>query len=227
MEDSLKMDDYGWEDAGKSCAHAYLEPAILELCAGLPVRRILDLGCGNGALCRTLADVGYEVAGCDADRRGIELASQARPDIPFRVLGVGDDPALMGQARYDAVVSTEVIEHLYRPRELPRFAREVLQPGGYLIVSTPYHGYWKNLVLCLLGKWDRHHDPMWDGGHIKFWSPDTLIRLLAEEGFAVQGFRGVGRLPYLWKSMILVARKQEQPDRTSLGRHPAGAGAQA
>jgi len=48
---------------------------------------------------------------------------------------------------------------------------------------------------------------MWDGGHIKLWSRTTLTRLLEKNGFTVIEFHGVGRFPYLWKSMILVARR--------------------
>lgn len=55
--------------------------------------------------------------------------------------------------RFDLVVSTEVIEHLYPPELLVRFARESLDPGGRLIVTTPHHGYWKNLALAATGKW--------------------------------------------------------------------------
>lgn len=105
------------------------------------------------------------------------------------------------------MVSTEVIEHLFSPHLLPRFAAGVLKPGGWLVISTPYHGYLKNLALSLVDKWDDHHTPLWHGGHIKFWSRATLSRLLEENGFVVEGFSGVGRLPWLWKSMVLVARK--------------------
>lgn len=108
---------------------------------------------------------------------------------------------------FDAAISTEVVEHLFAPHLLPRFAREALRPAGYLIVSTPYHGYVKNLVLSMLDKWDFHHGPLWHGGHIKFWSRRTLSLLLEQNGFKVVEFHGVGRLPFLWKSMILVARK--------------------
>jgi hypothetical protein len=83
----------------------------------------------------------------------------------------------------------------------------VLKPGGYLVLSTPYHGYLKNLALSLTGKWDFHHSPLRDGGHIKFWSRKTLTELLETEGFHVTDFIGVGRIPYLWKSMVIVARK--------------------
>jgi 2-polyprenyl-6-hydroxyphenyl methylase/3-demethylubiquinone-9 3-methyltransferase len=65
----------------------------------------------------------------------------------------------------------------------------------------------KNLALSIANKWDFHHTPLWHGGHIKFWSRKTLSQLLTEGGFEVVGFHGVGRLPLLWKSMVIVARK--------------------
>lgn len=200
--------DYGWQDAAKTCSHSYLEPAILKLCNKLALKRILDLGCGNGALCKTLFDAGFEVVGCDADEKGIQLGQQENPEISFKHLGVYDDPLLLASSDFDAVVSTEVIEHLLTPRHLPKFAKAVLKENGFLIITTPYHGYLKNLVLSILNKWDSHHSPSWDGGHIKFWSPATLTKLLEEEGFAIKSFQGVGRFPYLWKSMILVAQKR-------------------
>jgi len=59
-----------------------------------------------------------------------------------------------------------VIEHLFLPRALLRFAAKVLKPSGSLILSTPYHGYLKNLALALTGKLDKHFTVLWDGGHI-------------------------------------------------------------
>ena len=82
-----------------------------------------------------------------------------------------------------------------------------LKPGGSLICSTPYHGYVKNLLLSLAGKWDTHADPLWDGGHIKLWSRKSLGRLLSEAGFEDLSFKGVGRLPWLWMTMVMKAKK--------------------
>lgn len=206
MDTNTVVRDYGWTNAERMPSHSYLEPAILGICRRYGFHKILDLGCGNGALCGTLRDAGFEMTGCDADAAGIELARRAYSACRFERLAMDDDPEVFGGAKFDAVVSTEVIEHLYAPRTLPRFAAKVLKPGGYLVVTTPYHGYAKNLVLSLLNKWDGHHDPMWDGGHIKFWSRKTLSRLLSENGFEVLEFGGVGRVPYLWKSMIIVTR---------------------
>ena len=54
-----------------------------------------------------------------------------------------------------------------------------------------------------MNKWDDHHTVLWDDGHIKFWSKKTLTKLLEEFGFTVTNFKGAGRLPYLWKSMVI------------------------
>lgn len=101
----------------------------------------------------------------------------------------------------------EVIEHLYSPRAFVDAAAALLRAngGGVLILSTPYHGYLKNLMISLLNKWDYHWGALWEGGHIKFWSRRSLGRLLAEAGFRNVRFRGVGRFPYLWRHMVLRA----------------------
>ena len=200
---------YEYASAEGLCTSEYLTEPILSCCRKLGVRSVLDVGCGNGALCGALAKAGFTVAGCDMSEDGIRLAREAYPNVQFQVAGVYDNPGAFA-GTFDAVVSTEVIEHLYLPRFLPRFAFRALRPEGHLILSTPYHGYLKNLVLALTGRWDSHLNPLWDGGHIKFWSPATLGQMLSEEGFCVAEQIGAGRIPYFWKSMILVARRREE-----------------
>jgi 2-polyprenyl-3-methyl-5-hydroxy-6-metoxy-1,4-benzoquinol methylase len=204
------VQEYGWSSTQGPHTCDFLAPEILRILKNLTVRRVMDLGCGNGALCATLSASGYEVVGVEYDAGGVELAKKTYPSIPFYRFGVQDDPQelLPHEKPFDAVVSTEVIEHLYSPHLLPRFAADVLPTGGHLIISTPYHGYLKNLALSLFGAWDSHHTALWHGGHIKFWSRRSLTTLLEQNGFQVVAFTGVGRLPFLWKCMILVARKR-------------------
>src|SRR5947209_2559215 len=199
---------YGWVDPVPPHSCAYLIGPVVRLCRQIGARRVLDIGCGNGALAAALADTGFEVTGCDDDRAGVEIARRAAPAARFEAVGVYDDPAGLGATDFDVAVSTEVIEHLFRPSALPRFAAAVLKPRGHLILTTPYHGYLKNLALSVLNGWDRHFSPLWDGGHIKFWSPATITQLLDGEGFDVVKVTGAGRLRWLWKSMIVLARKR-------------------
>ena len=74
-----------------------------------------------------------------------------------------------------------------------------LKPNGKFIITTPYHGYIKNLLLAITGKMKRHFTVLWDGGHIKFFSVATLKNLLLTTGFKDFKFNFAGRHPYLWK----------------------------
>jgi len=198
---------FGWQDTGPTYSQPYLEPAVLSLLRKYRCASVLDLGCGNAVMLKRLREAGHQAVGCEPDEKGCEIARRNVPDAKIYCLGVDDDPALVTEGPFEAVISTEVIEHLYNPAKLFGFARGVLKDGGHLLVSTPYHGYWKNLALSLMDKWDFHHHPGVYGGHIKFWSRATLSKAFEDSGFAPEEFRGVGRAPGLWKSMIIVGRK--------------------
>ena len=146
--------------------------------------------------------------GIDLSRPAIEIARKTYPRGRFEKLPA-DDKLLdnLGEAPFDIVVSTEVVEHLYSPRKYARGCFRALRPGGRFICTTPYHGYLKNLVLSLADKWDSHANPLWDGGHIKLWSRKTLMGLLTEAGFTNLRFHGAGRLPYLWMTMVISGDK--------------------
>ncbi len=199
--------DYGWTD-GTTDAHNYLYTDLVSL-LDKKQSRILDVGCGNGALAIRLIKEGYDVYGIDASITGIEIAQRSNLDrFYIQDINSGELPIELTDFYFSTIISTEVIEHLYNPRGYIEFCKQVLMQngGGELIISCPYHGYLKNLVLAITGKFDNHFTVLWDGGHIKFWSRKTLTTLLQEFGFQVMYFKGCGRFPYLWKSMFIKAR---------------------
>jgi len=199
--------DYGFSSNRAAHTFNYLEKPILTFLNKKKNLSILDLGCGNGYLVDSLLAKGFNAYGTDASEQGIAIAKKGNPDRFFlQDLTTGQLPAELQKFEFDTIISTEVIEHLYDPGAFIEFCRNILPSGGQLILSTPYHGYWKNLSLAILGKWDSHHGPAWRGGHIKFWSKKTLSKLLRDKGFAVTGFKGCGRAPYFWKSMVIKAK---------------------
>lgn len=201
--------NYGWKNTSGPHSCNYITPKVIEILHSYQINRIADVGSGNGTLCGVLKKEMFDVVGVEYDVDGYNISVKKYPDISFYNLGVESNPLelLECEESFDAVISTEVIEHLYSPHLLPIFAKCILKKDGFLILSTPYHGYLKNLFLALFNVWDKHHTALWHGGHIKFWSKRTLTNLLNDNGFNVIGFHGVGRFSFLWKSMILVAKK--------------------
>lgn len=207
--------DFVWRSADASRVHDYIDRAVLAaIDADLsrrtsprPDYRIIDVGCGNGTLLSKLRRMATTVAGCEPSPDGVKFArASLGEDVRVECLSGYDDLSAAFGGGWDVVVSTEVIEHLYDPRLFVRRVRDLLRPSGLLILTTPYHGYLKNLALAITNSWDAHLTPLWDGGHIKFWSFRTLRALLSEFGFSGFQFQGCGRLPWLWKSMLVTCR---------------------
>ncbi|MFI5163282.1 MAG: class I SAM-dependent methyltransferase [Sphingobacteriales bacterium] len=199
--------DYGYTHNRPRHTFAYLMASLLSLLGRDRNQCILDLGCGNGYLVNYLLKEGYNAYGTDASEDGIAIAREVQPDRFFlQDLSTGELPQELQKSKFDTIISTEVIEHLYDPMGFIDFCKQCLEKKGELIISTPYHGYLKNLMLSVMNKWDGHFGATWYGGHIKFWSRRTLSQLLIDKGFTIIAFKGCGRFPYFWKSMIIKAK---------------------
>ncbi len=198
-----------YRDSSLRGCHVYVLPVIQRLCAGLQRHaRVLDVGCGNGSLALEFAKMGHRVTGVDLSPGGIAIARTSCPEGRFEVLAADENLIDgLGEAPFDLVYGIEVIEHLYDPKSFLRGCFAATRPGGMFLCSTPYHGYLKNLSISLANHWDRHADPLDDGGHIKFFSKRTLTRSVEDAGFVQSQIVGSGRVPLLWKSMILTALK--------------------
>ncbi len=99
--------------------------------------RVLDLGCGNGNVSLQLAGVGFKVLGVDLSPETIAIA-QARnvfsENLEFRVLPAEEIETL---EPFDAVICSEVLEHLYDPASVMRVINKLLKPDGVVCVSVP------------------------------------------------------------------------------------------
>ncbi len=211
LDVSPELSKYLYANAALNGSHAYLLPKIKATLAGLPDRaRVMDLGSGNGSLTAAWARRGWEVCGVDSSESGVRHAASTYSSISFARAQIDSELATVyGNGNFDAVVSAEVVEHLYSPRDLAKCAFDLLRPRGLFVVTTPYNGYLKNVALSISGTMDRHWTVLWDGGHIKFWSWKTIRALLEEAGFEDIQFAGAGRLPFLWKSMVVSCRKPQ------------------
>jgi SAM-dependent methyltransferase len=198
--------EYQWDTLPDTGQETYW-PAVSEYMKSLPPdSSVLDLGCGNGSFVARFRNRGWKLTGVDFSKSGLAAARATWPDIRFELADATEDLSAIGYGSFDAVIATEVIEHVYLPRKFTGNCYRLLKPGGILVMSTPYTGYLKNLAVALLNRSDRYWDPLWDYGHIKFWSVATLSALLFESGFEQLEWRGMGKFPHLWKTMVFRAR---------------------
>ncbi len=213
----MHLKDYGWTEI-KTDAHDYLIPAIREALNLFNVEKnalILDAGCGSGYVLGELYKSNYKnIFGFDLSESGINLAKKTYSNIAKRFFRHDcyekKLPTEMPEKNYDIILSIEVIEHLYSLDVYLSNINYWLKYGGLVILTTPYHGWLKNLAIAVTNKFDKHFDPLWEGGHIKFFSKKTIFEILKRNRFKPLMFKGIGRLPYLWKSMLIVAEKEKR-----------------
>jgi len=208
-EISLRSSEFVWNNEEGTGIHEIALKPVSDYLRQAGATRVLDLGCGNGYLTNQLSLQGFMMTGMDVSESGINIAAKNFPSTPFEVHDLMNPLASEHHNQYDAVISIEVVEHLLLPRKLFENASAALKPGGRLIVSTPYHGYWKNLAMAVTNKFDHHWHPLRDFGHIKFFSHATIRQLFQEFDFTDIEIKNVGRVPIMACSMIVVGTKSK------------------
>jgi 2-polyprenyl-3-methyl-5-hydroxy-6-metoxy-1,4-benzoquinol methylase len=139
---------------------------------GAPGRRVLDLGCRDGALTQAYAG-GNEIVGVDADREALAEAQKLGIETHWADL---DEPLGFEDANFDVVVAGELLEHLRDPKRVVADVRRVLRPGGVFVASVPNAYRLKNRIRFALGR-----KPEDDPTHLQMFAPSDVHALL--EGF--------------------------------------------
>ncbi|HWK04092.1 MAG TPA: methyltransferase domain-containing protein [Puia sp.] len=98
---------------------------------------VLDVGCGNGVISRSLGEQGFTVRGIDVSDKAIAKAMSLNtfPNVRFEV--VSAEKLVAEGNRYYAVICSEVLEHLKDPGLLLEGLNKSLHPQGVLIVTVP------------------------------------------------------------------------------------------
>lgn len=140
---------------------------------------ILEVGCGDGSFTRNLAEHSSRVTAVDISASQIERNARAHPEIRFVQHDVAQPFPFENEA-FDVIWCSEVLEHLFDPGFAVREMQRVLAPGGRLLVTVPFHGVFKDVLIALF-RWDEHFAPT--NPHIRFFTRKTLSQLAASAGF--------------------------------------------
>ena len=135
--------------------------------------RLLDVGCGRGALLATMESFGWRAQGIDVDPVVVAAARRDGLDVHAGSLPEHEFP----DASFDAIVMSHLIEHVHHPLEVLKEARRILKPGRRLVLATPNaaslgHRFWRV-------NWPFLDPPR----HLQLFTPRALKQLALAAGF--------------------------------------------
>jgi len=143
-----------------------------DVLAWLPptVADVLEIGCGRGLTGQLIQDR----LGCRVT--GVELNPLVAREAERRLWRVhsGDVETLSIDDRYDAIVATELFEHLDDPEALLRKLAPCLRPGGRIVLSIPNVGHYSIVRDLLAGRWDYVPVGLLCYTHVRFFTRATL-----------------------------------------------------
>lgn len=140
---------------------------------------ILEAGCGAAVFSPHLARRANHLRAFDPSTAQISANCEAHPGISFFIQDPGDRLAAESKS-FDAIWAAGTLAQIANPSFAMQEFYRVLQPGGRLLITVPYHGFLKNLLIALF-RWDRHFAP--DLPAIRFFTKKMITGLVHSTGF--------------------------------------------
>lgn len=168
-------------------AYTTPRPDVFELVPAL-AHQILDVGCSNGALGRSLkaALPGRVVSGIEFDAQFAQEAAEHLDQVIQGDLNTLDWREAIGTQRFDCIIFADVLEHLIDPARCLQHACAHLQPGGSVVVSLPNIRHLSALrAIFLKGRFPRRDRGIFDRTHLRWFTIADAYELLAACGLRV------------------------------------------
>ena len=164
-------------------------------------QRVLVLGVGGGCLCRELKQSGFHVVGLDVskmtcdhvqEKYGVETVQHNLEEgLPFK------------QKSFDAIIITDVLEHIRDDQQLIKSMHRCLKPGGRLLLTVPAY---------------RHIWSYWDERlmHFRRYNFHHLRKMIEADGFMIKKISffnlHIYPLAFMWRKFFSTRKKQQSSD---------------
>lgn len=147
---------------------------VLRQVKGLIPGRVLEVGCGVGALLHELKAQGHETHGFETSPAALQLAAEANAAVrEGQRIALHSAPSDDWTGAFDTVIAMEVLEHIEDDRSALTQWSTWLKPGGLLLLSVPAH----------MRRWNAADE--W-AGHVRRYERVDLMEKLSSAGFAVR-----------------------------------------
>jgi 2-polyprenyl-3-methyl-5-hydroxy-6-metoxy-1,4-benzoquinol methylase len=196
---------------------------IVERISTGPDAAILELGCGAGGTGRAMLAAGKagRYVGIELSEAAAALAAESLSQVLVGDVEVMDLTVLEGQ--FDALIISEVLEHLRDPWSTLRRLVACLKPGGLIFASSPNISHWMVIRDLLAGRFDYAATGVMDETHLRWFTPRSYRRMFERAGVVVDsvgplasrrwkakliGWLSGGRLDHLFVVQIMIAGRR-------------------
>ena len=147
---------------------------------------VLDVGCGQGQLGAEIRKRGYNVWGIESAPLAVEKAkSRLTRVINGDLTEVTQIAAALGDQKFDAIIFSDVLEHVVDPLLILTQYKSFLTTRGQVFISLPNVANWENRLRLLFGNFDYKDTGVMDRTHLRFFTFKTAGLLVHEAGFHV------------------------------------------
>ncbi len=148
--------------------------------------KILDVGCGDGAIYSLIKEKCKNYYGIDISKTALSQIKDKK--VNTKVVNINEQKLPFQDNFFDYVVCLDVIEHVFDPVNLVDELFRVTQKEGFVIISTPNIRYYKHILKLIFGRFpktsgDKEH---YDGGHLHYFTYKDLIELCSQKSSNVK-----------------------------------------
>ncbi|MEK7570689.1 MAG: class I SAM-dependent methyltransferase [Patescibacteria group bacterium] len=146
----------------------------------------LDVGCWTGNLGKFLKEKkDCIVDGIDVADEPLQKAKKNGYRETYKI-NLNNDPLRLDQLKkYDVIIFADVLEHLVNPPAILSQMKKKLKTDGTVIISLPNVAFLLNRLLLLFGKWDYREFGTLDKTHLRFYTIDSVQKMVESAGFTV------------------------------------------
>jgi O-antigen biosynthesis protein len=155
-------------------------------------RAVLDVGCGAGTLGGSIKQrQGSWVVGVEYVPEQAARAAELLDEVHIGDVGAISLP--YPPASFDCLIYSDVLEHLVDPWAILKRHRELVQPGGTMIVSLPNAQFFAVSLGLIRGSWNYGTRGILDRTHLRFFTRRSAWALVEDAGYVVTGIHRLFR----------------------------------
>lgn len=165
--------------------------------------KVLDFGCGKGTILSQVLKVNpsLQATGADVSGEALKLAKKRLKKCKFIQIREGESlPFRTGS--FDFILACDVLEHIYDTEQIFYELRRILKKGGKILITVPYNGILKNLIICFF-YFDVVFDPY--SPHIRFYTKKSILKCLSKADLKPLQIGYFGRFFPLSRGMFILA----------------------